>query len=340
MHKFDTKKLCEVMRGRKIVYIGDSLSMHTYETMVNAIGNRTCFGLGKTIAKPGFYHNEITLSGEEYEYCSSQYGLPSFEVVLLKCRGTMHFHLIHDELLKLHQTHKLILVLNWGTVYVGDEELKVSMSKTLTWVNENMNDTLFFFRASNMAHFECDKHPVPDNLIHDPSDHPEHPEWYWSKFPRQNLLWEHFIARHPGKIFLNVFPLSSMNPSQHPGKGDCLHYCVPGPIDEWVKLIYSTLVEIETLAGNTSQPLDLRSASTPLADVRTSKCREPYKDNDLIRCDGSKEVFLYTKQALHLIPSVDVFMKLGRDFDEVRVIPREECGDVLRGDDITGEFLH
>jgi hypothetical protein len=84
--------------------------------------------------------------------------------------------------------------------------------------------------------------------MHEPVDEPNNPHWHWAKFPLQNVFWKEAFQLNPGKIFLDIFPRSSKNPSQHPGKGDCLHYCLPGPIDTWVKLIFATISLTEFLS--------------------------------------------------------------------------------------------
>lgn len=40
LSKFNRNEVCRLMRGRTLVFIGDSLSLHHYETTLTAIGER------------------------------------------------------------------------------------------------------------------------------------------------------------------------------------------------------------------------------------------------------------------------------------------------------------
>lgn len=64
---------------------------------------------------------------------------------------------------------------------------------------------------------------------------------HWADFGRQNGLAAELAARH-NLTFLDVHYATSLRPGGHmPSRkaaaGDCAHYCLPGPIDEWVKLL-------------------------------------------------------------------------------------------------------
>ena len=143
----------------------------------------------------------------------------------------------------------MILVANWGANYNPDNRVRNLIPKILTWIDTHLPNALFIFRSSNMAHNSCESYSIPDNIQHKPADNPQHPEWYWKAFPLQNTIWEDIITQpaHIGKIFMDILPMSMKRPDQHPGGDDCLHYCVPGPIDTWMLLLYSILFEIHQL---------------------------------------------------------------------------------------------
>lgn len=57
-----------------------------------------------------------------------------------------------------------------------------------------------------------------------------------------------------GIVFLNVLPMMSKARYAHcDAQMDCLHYCVPGPLDAVIGLLYATLrilKEMSFLPGN------------------------------------------------------------------------------------------
>ena len=46
---------------------------------------------------------------------------------------------------------------------------------------------------------------------------------------------------YPHVLYLNVASLSSLRSDSHCNVDDCLHYCVPGPIDAWVEMLHRAL---------------------------------------------------------------------------------------------------
>lgn len=69
------------------------------------------------------------------------------------------------------------------------------------------------------------------------------PEYGWEHFEAQNDLVRAAAAAH-GAPYLDVYYATSLRPGGHRpamgagGKGtDCMHYCLPGPIDDWARLL-------------------------------------------------------------------------------------------------------
>ena len=65
--------------------------------------------------------------------------------------------------------------------------------------------------------------------------------YYWQDFARQNAV-ARTVADAHSVTFLQVHQQTAKRPGGHMparrgAKGDCAHYCLPGPIDEWVRLL-------------------------------------------------------------------------------------------------------
>jgi hypothetical protein len=63
--------------------------------------------------------------------------------------------------------------------------------------------------------------------------------YHWADFERQNQV-AHSVAASHEVTFLHVHPATLTRPGGHMpprrgAHGDCAHYCLPGPIDEWVR---------------------------------------------------------------------------------------------------------
>lgn len=239
MRSFSPAGMCKVMRGRQLIIAGDSLSLHHYEATLNAMGNRTVYGS---------QYDDHDAHHWSQPYGCAEHGQLPFSVTYLSWNSiTFRSHFESLRLLS-KESHGAVVVANWGAFFQSNESVKAHMSDIFHFVNSLSNIT-FIFRSSNMAHLQCDGYTVPDNVLHLPAPHPQHGEWAWDRFPFQNAIWKDYIDRHqPGGIFMNIMNMVAKRPDQHPGKGDCLHYCLPGPHDTWVRLTYSILQLIEELA--------------------------------------------------------------------------------------------
>lgn len=241
LYKFSFASMCKVMRGRNLIFTGDSLSLHHYETTLNALGSRTVYGEEYDDHDPDHW-------SQPYDCATPGYG-KNFSVIYLSWNNIAYRYHFDSIKLLTEDNNGSVLVANWGAFVQGDETVRVHMRDILEYINLHVPNMTFIFRSSNMAHKDCHEHSIPDNILHEPAPHPVHRRFHWDVFPRQGVIWKEYLDTHEmGKIFLDILPLSSKRPDQHPSQhGDCLHYCIPGPIDTWVKLTYSVLQLIEDL---------------------------------------------------------------------------------------------
>lgn len=271
MYPFSYDSMCKVMRGRHLVLMGDSLSLHNYEAWLNAMGNRTVYG--------GRYDGHDPHHWAQPYRCG--HGAPGFQIIFLSWNNVANRH--HFSSLKTlnAEAKGMVIVANWGAFYQGNESVKAHMSEILHFVSHNLTQVTFLYRSSNMAHLNCDDHKVPDNVLHLPAAHPYHIRWWWDRFPYQNSIWHDYIAKHqPGKVFMNIMPMVSKRPDQHPiNEDDCLHYCLPGPTDTWVVLTHSVLRLIDDLAAS-----DAGAAEVPAIDSKQST------DADVLAVDKEKQI--------------------------------------------------
>lgn len=91
------------------------------------------------------------------------------------------------------------------------------------------------------CHVLDDPLPVPFPYAYAAEHDPVMRSYHWAEFDRQNALAAR-LARLHNFTFLDVHYATSLRPGGHmPSRkaaaGDCAHYCLPGPIDEWTKLL-------------------------------------------------------------------------------------------------------
>ena len=91
------------------------------------------------------------------------------------------------------------------------------------------------------CHVLDDPLPQPFPYAHAAAHDPLMRAYHWADFGRQNGLAARLAALH-NVTYLDVHYATSLRPGGHmPSRkaaaGDCAHYCLPGPIDEWVRLL-------------------------------------------------------------------------------------------------------
>jgi hypothetical protein len=239
LYNVSFRMVCEVMRGRNLIFMGDSLSMHHYESTVNVLGYRKNHGTD----------SNSHFTSETFTECTDLYNLTTFSAYrITKSEVWIFGDAVKKLLLDLDRgsPNGSVVIVNWGAFYKPDEVVAKCAPANLHWLQEALPKALVVFRTSNMAHLNCERYTEPDNVLRDPAPNPRRPGWNWDKFPLQRTIWIDEITNHrPGMLYLDILALSAKRPDQHPGRGDCLHYCIPGPLETWVRLTFSILAYIE-----------------------------------------------------------------------------------------------
>jgi hypothetical protein len=128
-----------------------------------------------------------------------------------------------------------IVVLNRGAHYVPDRQLYTELNETFSYLTRHFPDVTVIYRDSPSGHPGCrmDFNVTPRakaTLNYASEDY--NWKYNWHNFDSQNTLTKKLIETHyPHIVFMDVSHMTSRRPDGH---SDCLHYCIPGPIDAWV----------------------------------------------------------------------------------------------------------
>ncbi|KAF8987977.1 hypothetical protein BDQ17DRAFT_1258067, partial [Cyathus striatus] len=105
---------------------------------------------------------------------------------------------------------------------------------------------------------------IPGRLLSSPyltqDEKDDRLKWDWDRFEAHNELWKESIRKmgetrdrlgvNSGEgarwVYLDIWGMALMRPDAHLEPGvDCLHWCLPGVLEEWNKQIYQVIVPIE-----------------------------------------------------------------------------------------------
>ncbi|KAJ3672265.1 hypothetical protein LUZ60_006986 [Juncus effusus] len=279
--RFDPVKMLEMIKGKRLVFVGDSINRNQWESMMCMLSQavsdpkRVYETRGRRITKErGHYSFKFA----DYN-CSVEYHVTHFLVHESKARvGTKRMKTLRIDTIDRGSSkwrNADVLVFNtahwWshhktkaGLNYYQERDVvhpkldvSIAFQKSLTtwasWVDQYVNPkkTLVFFRSSSPSHFSggewnsgghCKESTQPLNST--------------KRVPvsEKNIILQRVIERMKTRVtILNITNLSGLRIDGHPsiygkkdnslrGVQDCSHWCVPGVPDTWNELLYYHLV--------------------------------------------------------------------------------------------------
>ncbi|GJP29039.1 hypothetical protein CLOM_g41 [Closterium sp. NIES-68] len=251
---FDPRRFCDrVGRDRTLVFVGDSLQHQLFQVFIDSM----LMG----VRKP--FSSELNETREESPECSGWVLGPAQKIFCRDvtfddsiCPGLRIVFLRNDHL-QLGNPREFshfawtrapvlpaadAIILNRGPHYREDKDFEPHLRATLLYLRNRFPDKLIIYRNSAGGHKDCPKYHKPIETPQDPSTLP----FNWDKFPHQNWISQP-LAERLGMPFMDIERMMALRPDGHTGqlaKLDCLHYCMPGPLDTWVQVMANMLEKL------------------------------------------------------------------------------------------------
>ncbi|BGO95671.1 hypothetical protein NBRC10512_007368 [Rhodotorula toruloides] len=227
-------------KGSGILFVGDSLQLQhsqSFECLMGdhierdflsdyEVGN---FSLEDGAGQIGFVRTDYLLQPEGWKLLMPDEEEPA-DIGRFVRKWT---HMVED---------KEFVVVNTGAHW-GDHAPPTlaryeRMTKEIISFIDRYPHITLIVRSSVPGHNDCSRYSAP--LIHD--DPEMHNSYNWQGFDLYNDIWRKTLEQHPKHIFLDV-GATRLRPDGHrmPDK-DCLHYCLPGPVDWWNRLLYHVIM--------------------------------------------------------------------------------------------------
>ena len=249
---------CQALAGRAILFIGDSLSAQQVLSLLHLVGSSDLkwrksgpvVDLTDDWRKTGAVKacgGKVRINYIRNDELSDR----SFEG---GCHSVTRGPLASTKLCRPFTSSKLLadydtLVLNTGahmptTSTFRMNEMVVNRTRQLaTWLRNTKHKLIW--RTGVPGHVDCDKYSGPletgSHIAYPQRDSPQY-RYRWDRIePNDKIRARIFEEVLPGRVrFLDAAALTRGRPDQHllkgrfgGGKKDCLHYCLPGPIDTW-----------------------------------------------------------------------------------------------------------
>ena len=235
---FDVDRFCQLNSNRSIAFLGDSISWQQFNSLNLLIG-----------ATDEYRHQTIIKTNACNESTKLHYMRDNY----VSARGL-------DKIIKLSDPD--IIVFNRGAHYVSNfvlgTELNATLARAFKWQQDcdrrsDKKGCLLVWRTTAPGFPDCDIVPGPigtgtinrtmAKAMISNSSHPwykavpKRQEFYWWDFADQNAMVEDLFQTQIRLLqglrisFIDFYEMAILRPDLHIGKGDCLHYCLPGPFD-------------------------------------------------------------------------------------------------------------
>ena len=219
---FSIPRMCALMRGGDVHFLGDSMSGEHAQTLATALNG----------CKSHRRWSPATIR------CPA--GTPSFRVLFSRVDHLAPGDRAVGAVVQDARPGSVI-VLNRGSHFSPDAELLPAVLGVVRELATARPDLLLVWRTTPAGHAGCATHSAqggaPLTVRPDEAGLPHH----WGEFARQNEgVVAALAAQHPAVLVLDVVPMTALRRDSHTaraenGKEDCLHYCQPGPVDGWVE---------------------------------------------------------------------------------------------------------
>ncbi|CAO3615719.1 unnamed protein product [Cunninghamella blakesleeana] len=230
---------CSLLNGRHILLVGDLLQYQLHEIFLDALrdGPTVCFGelncKDHTLCsipdtRLRYLRNDILLNNPKHV---DNEGHPSGSII------TWPF--VASNILKAYP----IVILNRSPVIETDEQFITSLVRTMAHIRKTTPNTLIIYRSSPIGHPYCDDADTPLGKELTRDELKKLP-FGWSELDRRNQIAK-AIIEEAGGIFIDLASLVNVRPDGHVGKQDCTRYCIPGPLDSWMDVLYQLFKELD-----------------------------------------------------------------------------------------------
>jgi len=246
-HNGSIEHLCHMLAGHRLLVVGDSIQEEFYFTLMSAFGVER-FDSGVDDCNPSGVRTVHCLSGGHDK--SFRIAMVRNDNLSISASGQSEFdHLPWTQtLVELNTT---ILLVNTGAHYAVDELLLSSVETAIAHVQKNWPQVLILFRSTPIGHLDHAKHFNDPPLADLPVPEAGH-EYSYDKFAHQNSLVQSLIQKrfHRNVVYFDVYNSTSRRSDSH--SQDPLHYCIPGPIDHWVRIFANVLRLVDSHNGASS----------------------------------------------------------------------------------------
>lgn len=224
---WSSAEMCHLLSDRSIMFVGDSITEEFYYSFLSALHfNESCDPSPQKI---------VDCSSGRFRISNVRNDRLS---ITIKGANPLDYELMWAP--RLNDENVSLVVLNRGAHYVSDDVLIQEINETMSYLVTNHRNISIIFRSTHVGHkdFEASFFSPPLAI---PMTLPVdwYVDWHYADFLKQNRMVEEFLSQqYPQVLYIDVYPSTTLRADGH---CDNLHYCIPGPIDNWVRYFFNAV---------------------------------------------------------------------------------------------------
>lgn len=270
--------MCRLANGRNIMFAGDSLNEQMFYILLSSMMSHIMIPM-EQVNNTDFINAKRK---EVVDRCENfcPYGSPRCNgPVRMDCGNFPSFEVsfYRDDHLKLYsddaktafnpwmraiETNNIsLLVLSTGSHFLSTPETIANINESIFYIKNHIDTkriaahkVSMVYRNTAPGHPHCKDYfrSAPLSVAMNTSVMAaEKPHYHWWDIPDQNVEVSAMLSsEYPDILQLDIYSATVLRADSHPlFNNDCLHYCMPGPADEWVLFLYNALLRTTGLAA-------------------------------------------------------------------------------------------
>ncbi|CAI5487424.1 unnamed protein product [Closterium sp. Naga37s-1] len=254
---------CErVLKNRRMVVVGDSKQFQLTTSLMNALATgvrKPAWGLIQDIEAPEGCAAVLDNDPTRYlhDFCRSfvfnSTLCPGFRLDYIRADRLYIFDPRPPEFEYMpwvlpalsHLATADIILLNRGAHWTATEDFLSGVRSATRYIRQHYPDKLVIYRNTPPGHIGCAGQEAP---LEKPQPQEILP-YFWKDLREQNELVKE-VVEEAGGVYMDVEGMLALRWDGHKGvvpdkkQPDCLHYCLPGPLDVYPQFLYNLLVRL------------------------------------------------------------------------------------------------
>ncbi|CAG8455517.1 10104_t:CDS:1 [Paraglomus occultum] len=243
MPKLTRTEVCSLISGVSMMIVGDLVHWQLHDLLLDYFhdGPTQCYG--EQFCKKHILCHDDTRKQSSMKFMRNDLVSSVRKNPVLEAHGKPNGTNVELTYILL-SAHYNMFIINRGHHYQDDATFRSGLVATLKEIRNRSPNAIIIYKATTIGHLGCNEAEKPLDKL--PTDAElESLPYHWGDIHKQNLIAKE-IVNAAGGIFMDVETMMAYRIDGHIGGQDCLRWCIPGPADVWLDLLFYIVKEVKS----------------------------------------------------------------------------------------------